>query len=164
MIDITQTVYETVRSSVVPGALVGIEKITDNLNLRKDLSMDSYEITCALFSLETQLEISFIGEPEDVNTVADIIRITTDAYNRKQKVNQPSQTEACTPKQDLKQQKIDFNQVTLYNIKNEKTYCKITGRQCKKLGTPTEIVACKQAKCKIANNFYKIVSEAQKTK
>ena len=164
MIDITQTVYEAVRGYVDPTVLVEIGKITDNHNLRKDLKLDDYEITTILFWVEKKLEIPFIGEPEDTNTVADIIRITTDACNRKQKVNQPSQTEACTPKQDLKQQKIDFNQVTLYNIKNEKTYCKITGRQCKKLGTPTEIVACKQAKCKIANNFYKIVSEAQKTK
>ena len=144
------------------------EKITDNSHLRKDLHFDDMDITSILFSIEKRLEVPMFAEPEDVNTVGDIVRAASEAYKHKQGEKQPvlntKQTEAHAHAQDVKPQKISFDRVALYNIRDEKVYCKITGRQCKKINIPANLAACKQAKCKIANNLYKIVAEAQNTK
>ena len=161
-------VFELVHNLVLEAHGDKSEKITDNTHLRKDLYFDGMDITSILFSLEKRLEIPMFAEPEDVNTVGDIVRAASEAYKHKQGEKQPvlntKQTEAHAHAQDVKPQKISFDQVALYNIRNEKFYCKITGRQCKKLNMPANPTACKQAKCKIANNLYKIVTEAQNIK
>lgn len=126
-------------------------RITPTMNLKNDLGMDSMDLVELSLKIESEFnihaDVSDIIMDDNIRTVGDLVAAAKKATEISKKI-------------DSQPKKTIFKLYKEYNYKN---YCRLTDKRCRKITAinPDED-SCLMAKCKLAQNFYKIAQEKQK--
>ena len=147
--DVKATVYQYITEAT------GLRNFTDSDPLT-NLGLDSLDKVEMFMQLEEKFHIDRIDTTnKPIRTVGEVVSIIEAAI------------ENVNP--ELYELRKNQKQLTsLYTVKNNVPYCRVTERPCKKISTPhpfsTGKTPCERANCVIVNNMKKMLAEMQKTK
>ena len=137
------------RIYAVIGEHLNVSKITPNMSLKSELALDSMDMLELSMKLEDEFclprEIADEISWDSINTVHDLVNALITAMDSPMA------------------QKIKRMPYILHEERKYKIYCGLTNKKCRKIrGFNPGEDPCLASDCKLAQNFYNIVSQKQR--